>query len=180
MIKSKGSYLHYLNEDKRANNINRALPLPFYDYVWKFLRALRRYEYHLNCYNGIFRKLVLAWDKMVWYNLSIKTGITVCPNCFEEGLTIYHYGSIVVNEFARGGRYVTLQNDVNIATDVHIGDNVYLAPGVKVAEGVDIPEGCIIGYNAVVTKTLENSNSTYVGIPAKKIKNKGYIDRRIS
>lgn len=179
MIKNRDEFKHYLREDKKANQIKRIIPLPFYDDIWKLLRVLRRYEYHLNCLkNGAVKKCILVIDKLILYHYSVRTGISISPNCFEEGLTLWHYGGIVVNNHVKGGRYVTLQNGVNIAENVIIGDNVYLAPGVKIAKDVVIPESCLIGYNAVVTKSLEYSHSTYVGIPAQKLCDKGYIDRR--
>lgn len=179
MIRNREDYKYYLREDKKANKIKREIPLPFYDDIWKLLRALRRYEYHLNCLKKWpIIKVILVIDRLILYHYSVRTGISISPNCFKEGLTLWHYGGIVVNNHVKAGRYVTLQNGVNIAENVVIGDNVYLAPGVKIAKDVVIPEGCIIGYNAVVTKSLESSNSTYVGIPAKKISNKAYIDRR--
>lgn len=107
--------------------------------------------------------------------MCLLTGISISPNCFGKGLTIYHSGCIVCNPSVKGGDYITLQCGVNIAENVQIGDDCYLAPGVKIAKDVLIPNNCVIGYNTVVTRSLEYPNSTYVGIPAKKIKNEGYV-----
>ena len=175
MIKSKEDYLRYLEADRKANGFIRRIPLPFGNDIWKFLITLRRYEYHLNCYKGFWRKIICAIDKIIWRRRSVRTGITIGPNSFKEGLTIYHYGCIVVNGTVRGGAYITLQSGVNIAENVKIGDNCYLAPGVKIGKDVLIPENCVIGYNSVVTKTLKYSNSTYVGAPAKRINGLGYV-----
>lgn len=176
MIQSKADYYRYLEEDRIANEYKRKKPHLLGNEIWKFLIALRRYEYHLNCLEpGIMKKIICSLDKVIWHKLSIKTGISVYPNSFKEGLTIWHYGCIVVNGSSRGGKNVTLQNGVNIAENVHIGDNCYLAPGVKIAKNVDIPENCVIGYNSVVTRTLEYPNATYIGVPARKISDSGYV-----
>jgi len=52
-----------------------------------------------------------------------------------------------------------------------IEDDVWLGSGVKVLDGVVISKGCIVGANAVVSKSTE-AYSVYVGIPAKKIKDR--------
>lgn len=176
MIKNKEDYKRYLEVDKTANEYKMNKPRLFGNEIWKFLIALRTYEYHLNCMKpGYIKKIVCLWDKLIWHRLSVKTGISIYPNSFEEGLTIWHYGCIVVNGTARGGKFVTLQNGVNVAEHVRIGDNCYLAPGVKVAKNVSIPDNCIIGYNSVVVRSLDSPNATYVGIPVKKIKEVGYV-----
>lgn len=54
---------------------------------------------------------------------------------------------------------------------IKIEDDVWLGAGVKILDGVTIAKGCVIGANAVVTKDTEPLG-IYVGIPAKKIKNR--------
>ena len=131
------------------------------------------------CRNVVFywgAKIVCLIDKFYWHRLSVKTGITIYPNTFEEGLTIWHYGCIVCNGSVKGGKRCTLQCGVNVAENVIIGDDCYLSPGVKIAKNVIIPENCVIGYNSVVTKSLEKKSATYAGCPAKILTNKGYIE----
>ena len=52
-----------------------------------------------------------------------------------------------------------------------IEDNVWLGTGVKVLDGVTISFGTVVGANAVVSKSTDK-NSVYVGIPARKIKDR--------
>lgn len=52
---------------------------------------------------------------------------------------------------------------------VVIGDDVWFGTGVTVLDGVTINDGCVFGGGAVVTKDTE-SYGVYVGVPAKKIK----------
>ena len=52
-----------------------------------------------------------------------------------------------------------------------IEDDVWIGAGVKVLDGVILRKGCIIGSNAVVSKPTEEYG-IYVGIPARKIKNR--------
>lgn len=50
-----------------------------------------------------------------------------------------------------------------------IGDNCYIAAGARIIGGVEIGNNCVIGVNAVVTKSFPD-NCIIAGIPAKVIK----------
>lgn len=169
-------YKELISEDKKANQWNRRFSIPFWDYNWIYLLTMRKVEYL--CERSGFYKLLLAVYKMKLRQLSVKTGISIPPNTCSGGVTLYHWGSVIVNETAHLGRYVTLQSDVNVSGGVVIEDNVYVAPGAKILENVHIAEGCIIGANAVVTKNISEPYTTWAGVPARKISDKGYIDRR--
>ena len=66
---------------------------------------------------------------------------------------------------------VTLgQKNVNNPDEtINIGDNVVLFSGVTIVGDITIGNNSLIGANSVLLKNVE-SNSTYAGIPAKKIK----------
>lgn len=50
---------------------------------------------------------------------------------------------------------------------------MYLAPGAKISKNIEIGNNCIIGYNTVVTRSIQEEG-TYIGMPAKKINSIGY------
>ena len=52
-----------------------------------------------------------------------------------------------------------------------IQDDVWIGCGVRVLDGVTIAKGCIIGAGSVVTRST-TPYGIYVGIPAKRIKNR--------
>lgn len=54
---------------------------------------------------------------------------------------------------------------------ITIEDDVWIGAGVKVLDGITIAKGCVIGANAVVSKSTE-PYGIYVGVPAKKIKSR--------
>lgn len=54
-----------------------------------------------------------------------------------------------------------------------IGDNCYFGSGAKVIGAVRIADNVAVGANAVVTKDIEESGTTWAGIPAKKISDQG-------
>lgn len=173
------NYNELIEMDAYANKFKRTIPLPHWDYIQMFLRTLRCVEKYSNerSTHGL-KRLLGGYYKYKLKNLSIKLGFTIAPGCFGGGLTLYHYGSIVVNETCRAGDFCTLQSDVNISENVCLGDNVYIAPGVKILSDVSIADGVIVGANSVVTKSITEPYTTWVGVPAHKLCDKGYEDRK--
>lgn len=162
--------------DKQANQFKRKILIPGYDYILIYLKNMRKIE-KMNKKTGLLNKFSLCLRKYRLRRLSVKTGISISPGCFEGGLTLYHWGSIIVNSNVKGGSFITIQSDVNISENVIIGDNVYIAPGAKILANVSLAEGVIIGANSVVTKNISEPYTTWAGVPAKKISEKGYINR---
>lgn len=172
-IQSREDYLDFLKADKSANHFHKLFPIPFYDYIWIYLRIMRSLECLDNCYPNT-KKIQKAIQKFRLRQYSVKLGISIPPHTFGKGLTLWHWGSIIINPKVDGGDFVVIQSDVNISENVKIGNYVYLAPGVKVLEGVEIRERVIVGANSVVTKSIYEDNTTWVGCPAHKIKDNGY------
>lgn len=162
--------------DRIANGFQRKYPVPFWDYNWIYLRRMRAVEFHEGK-NG-YHKVAYIFSKFLLQQISVKTGIQIPGGTFGVGLTLYHWGSIVVNDSVSGGDFVTIQSATNISRNVVIEDNVYIAPGVKILENVHIAEGVIIGANSVVTKNIDEPYTTWVGIPAHKLKDKGFKNRK--
>jgi len=50
-----------------------------------------------------------------------------------------------------------------------IGDNVYLGPGCKLYGPIRIGNNCVVGANAVVTKSFPDDGLVLAGIPARVI-----------
>lgn len=176
MIDNKETYREYLKQDRLALGRQRdARPRLFGDEIWKFEILLRKVEYDLGCHRGTVGKLIGKWHKMRFHRLSVRLGFTIPPDVFGPGLSIPHYGTIVVHGNVRAGKNCRLQEGVTIgATNgsreaAVIGDNCYFGSGAKVIGAVRIADDVAVGANAVVTKDIEESGTTWAGNPARKV-----------
>lgn len=173
MIRSKNDYKFYLEADRKALNKKRKYPVPFIgDEIWKFQRLMRKLEYINNC-KSVLWKTYFYFLMIRYRKMSFKLGFTIPINVFGYGLSIAHYGTIIINNKVQIGNNCRIHAGTNIGgtgDDVpKIGNNVYIAPGVKIFGNITIADNISIGANAVVNKTFSESNITIVGVPAKKI-----------
>ena len=74
--------------------------------------------------------------------------------------------------------FCVVQAGVNVSANVCGGNHIYFGTGCKIMKNVEIADDVIIGANAVVTKSVFEQNIVVAGIPAKKINNNGYRDRK--
>lgn len=176
MINSKDDFRDYLKADMERNGISDN-PLKYLNVIYKYLYCLRKVAY---LYNTNKSKLRLKLWQLLLSHYSVKTGITIGPNCFGKGLYLPHYGYIVVNPSARFGRNCIVQCGVNVSESVVGGDMIYLGTGSKLMIGISIKTGTIVGANAVVTKCFDEENIVIAGIPAKKISNNGTLSGRVA
>lgn len=191
MIQSKKDYLNYLEADKIALGKNYSTPKLVGDEIWRFERLMRKTEYYKNCRKSVFGKIYRIWLQYRYYRFRLKLGFSIPINVFGPGLSIAHYGTIVVNGNSRVGKNCRIQENTTIgATNGSreapvIGNNVFIGSGVKLIGGIKIADDIAIGANAVVIKDFNEPGITIAGIPAKKISNnnshsnlaKGLIDK---
>jgi serine O-acetyltransferase len=179
MILNKADYTLYLHQDRLAlgmdkGNFLRALIAP--NYIWKFQKTLRKLEYYQNCKTGVFNKFMFYFIKYKFRKISLKLGFSIPPNVFGPGLSIVHYGTIVINSNTKVGKNCRIHACTNIGASggqpeaPQIGDNVYIAPGAKIYGNIKIANNIAIGANAVVNKSFEEEGILIAGNPAKKIK----------
>lgn len=183
MINNKADYRTYLELDEKAMRLRGSrLKNHMFNDIWKFLRLLRRVEYLSNC-NGNQFLLFIARARL--RNIQRKLGFSIPINTFGPGLSIPHYGNIVVNAGARIGANCRIHVGTNIGTSAGagldapvIGDNCYIGPGAKIYGKITIGDNCAIGANAVVNKDFKDGNCTIAGVPAKITSyktSKGYL-----
>ena len=181
MIHSKSDYNYYLDQDKKAlsietSNITGKLkeilsPNP----IWKFQKRMRKLEYYSNCKNHGIYKLYIFYLKYKFKSISVKLNFSIPINVFGPGLSIAHYGTIVINYACKVGANCRMHACVNIGASggekeaPQLGDNIYIAPGAKIYGNISIPNNTAIGANSVVNKSFEKENTIIAGMPAKVI-----------
>lgn len=177
MITTKKDLDYYLLQDAIALRCSRKRPKLFGDEIWKYQIILRKAEYYSNSFHNSKNHLLLhyIWYKFKLHKHSLKLGFTIPINAFGPGLSIAHYGTIVVSSAAKVGKNCRIHEGVNIgatngsASAPQIGDNVFIGTGAKIIGDISIANDVAIGANAVVVKSITESGVTYGGVPAKKI-----------
>ena len=170
----------YKQKDAENGTFRMSLKAYLFNDIWRFLRAMRYAEYVHNTKTNKLWAPVRLWSKYRYKSLGKKLGFSIALNTFGPGLSLPHYGNIVVNKNARIGANCRVHVGVNIGADHKdsgkapvLGDNCYIAPGAKLFGGIVLGNGVKIGANAVVNKSFEGDNLTLVGVPAKPSGNLG-------
>ena len=174
MIRSKADLRLYLAADLAAVQPH---PLrawrPWHRWKYPTLHFQRRLRYAEYCLNTARNPIGKAWAFAMRFRArehGIRLGLTIPPNVFGPGLSIPHWGTIVVNDKARIGARCRLHTSTNIGVKdgaaPRIGDDCYIGPGVKMFGGIVLGDRVEIGANAVVTRSC-GDDVVLVGIPAQ-------------
>lgn len=135
----------------------------------KFLRAEEKYSFTKP------NKLLAFWYKARKNRLGSRLGFIISAGCFEEGLTLWHYGSVIVHPDARVGKNCNIHGNCCIGNSQPfgpvptIGDNVDIGQGAQVLGGIRIVDNVRIGAGAVVVKDVLTPGVTVAGVPARII-----------
>ncbi|MGO4473844.1 serine O-acetyltransferase [Arthrobacter sp. M-10] len=171
-IRNRADYRLFLLADMQAHGLSTWRWYLRYKYPeLYFQRALRRVEYLMSNKTLVHRTLYLV-ARLYLARLSLQSGISIPPGVFGPGLSIAHYGSIVVNDRARVGAYCRIHSATNIGIGKsgvpRIGDFVYIGPGAVISGGITVGDRSAIGANAVVRRDVPQ-RTVVAGVPAKTI-----------
>ena len=155
MIESKADLKEYLRRDYLASYLDHERPHIFGDEVMKYLIVLRKLEYWTNCGKGIIGKIFRLYYTYRHKHQNLRLHFAVYPNSCGKGLSLAHYGNILIHE------------------DTTIGNNCFIGAGAKILGGITIADDVVIGANPVVVEDITEPGTTWGGIPARKISNKG-------
>ena len=95
-------------------------PISEQKYIWLYIKVLRFVEYYQNAPKTLFNKLLMLWWLHKLRKYSHITSFQIPPNVCGKGLTIWHWGPIIINPAAKIGNYCTLYPGVLIG---HKEDN---------------------------------------------------------
>ena len=150
----------------------------------QYIVALRHLEYYKNAPQRGWYLLGHVYWAWRLRRLSYKTGFQIPPNTCGKGLTIWHWGSIVINPKTHIGENCTLYPGVLIGhktpeegKSATIGNNVFIAAGTKIIGDVTIGDNVTIGVNTVIVKDVP-SNVVIAGNPYKIIRRLDDKDNR--
>jgi serine O-acetyltransferase len=152
VIESRADLQRYQAEDLNAHQLTRwRWPMRFSHPVLAFQRQLRRTEYVINCRRGSLWRLYRGYRQRRLRLAGMKLGFTISANIFGPGLSIAHWGTIVVNP------------------DCRIGARCRIHPGVclgwkdgKVYGAVVLGNGTKVGPNAVVGQSFPEGGAVLV------------------
>jgi serine O-acetyltransferase len=182
MIKTKKDLNYYREQDKinlgkKNSKFSYIKELLFPGSIYRFQVVLRKAEYYNNKTEKWFgTKILSVYYKILLRKKSIRLGFSIPLNVFGPGLSIAHYGTIVVNSAVKVGANCRLHVCVNIGASSgskkapQIGDNVYIAPGCKIFGDINIADNVTISANSVVNKSITTPNVVIGGVPAKLLK----------
>lgn len=165
----------YLGDTKKARIKDRFVKYNKW-MIFKYIKLLRKTEYYFNNKNkNIYFEIRYLLAERKKNKIGTELGIEICKNSCGKGLTIWHYGNIIINGEARLGVNCSLHGDNCIGNDGAnnknpvIGNNVDIGVGAKIIGDIQIADDIIIGAGAIVVDSCLTPGSILVGVPAKTI-----------
>lgn len=113
------------------------------------------------------KAIVSKYTKLGQGNI-ICGGTVINPNCSLADHCHINIGSTLGHDVNMDD-YVTIMPGANISGNVKIGTYSMVGTGAVILQGLEIEENSTLGAGAVIIKDTKK-DSTYVGVPAKKIK----------
>lgn len=142
--------------------------------VIKYLRHLRRYAYYYNTSKqSLWHKIMMVYEHHRLAKYAIRTGFSIGQNSLDYGVTIPHYGTIVINEASHIGPFAVIHTSTCIAGGgKNIGEGFYLSSGSQLVGEFNLGDNVTVAAHSLVNKSFEG-NVLIAGSPAT-IKKEGY------
>lgn len=171
-LKSRKDLRSWIARDMAARDGPASAASFAFDRKQRFLVLLRVAEYGINSNRPVVRIPAIFLLNLYMADLSL----SIPPNTVGAGLSLPHYGPVIVNHAARIGPDSRIHAGVHVGTTKGssdaaptIGSNCYLGPGAKIFGSIEIGDSTVVGANAVVNRSFPEGGVTIAGIPAKVI-----------
>ena len=181
MIKSRADLSYYIKQDRLMNGyptrrgLGEIIKNMVFPNAVSHLRYLRKLEYFTNVHTFGGRCMKAYYD----FKLRVaarKLGYYIGVNSCGPGLSLPHYGTVIISAEAKLGKNCRVHVCVNIGRSAgkkkapQIGDNVYIGPSCVLFGDIHIANNITIGANATVNKSFEQENVVIAGTPARIVK----------
>ena len=126
-------------------------------------------SYDLKWYTAIHPNAIIANEvsieegSVVMAGSIINTGTKIGKHCIINTKSSLDHDNIIEN-------YVHISPGATLAGTVHIKEKTWICAGATIINNITIAKNNIIGAGSVVIKDINEENSTYVGVPTRKIK----------
>lgn len=173
--KKKGTTI--IKEYKVLGDFNNRFPLAIANLDYEFIIAIgdnkKREEIshspNLKFYTAIHPSAQIGLDveikegTVIMANACINSSAKIGKHCIINTGAIIEHDNIIED-------FVHISPNVALGGTVKIGKNTHVGIGSIIKNNITICENCKIGAGAVVVKDIKEEG-TYVGVPAKGIKN---------
>lgn len=149
--------------------------------IWKCLAYHRRAQYYqarVGDHSGLLRLcyLVAYYRSVRLKNIyGERSGVEIVSHCrLGRRFNIWHGGAVINGDagddcIIRGNCVIGFKSMDGREGAPVLGNHVEIGVGAVVIGGIRLADDCIVGANAVVTKSFSEKGTVLVGIPAKPL-----------
>ena len=135
----------------------------------KLRKRISQIYSHLNWYTAIHPSAIISDDVKINCGTAIMPGVVINPGSVVGKHVIINTSSSIDHD-NRIGDFVHVSPGAHLAGNVTIDEGTWICAGVTVINNIMIGKNNIVGAGAVVIDSIIDENSTFVGVPIKKVK----------
>ena len=124
---------------------------------------------NLKWYTAIHPSAIIASDVVIGEGTVIMPGVVINPGAVVGKHCIINT-AVSLDHDNRINDYVHISPGSHLAGTVTVGDSTWICAGVTIINNINIASGNIVGAGAVVINDITEQDSTYVGVPIRKVK----------
>lgn len=144
--------------------------LIFPDKIMTYLETMRKAEFYSQK-RGLVSKFIYSFMLYKYQKLGIQLGFSIGLHTLGYGVSIPHYGTIVVGSNNTIGRYAVLHTCTCITSNgSKIGDALNLCTGSIITKKVVLGDNISVCANSIVNRNFETDNILIGGGISKIIK----------